>query len=80
MQRGANYVQKKGASQNVIDDVYWKGICYIEKCKAEKEMKEFYEKDKIKNEIQQRKLKTAGASSSGLPPGGGAKRGRGVGL
>jgi hypothetical protein len=71
---------KKNQAHNLIEDVFWRGIAYSDKCKAEKEMKQTAEKEKIKSDIQSRKLKTGTNSSFGLPPGGGAKRGRGVGL
>ena len=31
---------KKNQNMSIIDDIYWKGIIYIDKCRAEKEMRE----------------------------------------
>ena len=52
MQKGSIVLQKKVVGSCFIEDVYWKGVCYMDKCKAEKDLKESLEKDKIKSEIQ----------------------------
>jgi len=49
MQKG----QKAGpSSAELIEDIYWKGLSYHDVCKAERELKEIKDKEKIKQDIQ----------------------------
>ena len=40
-----------------MDDIYWRGVCYFDVCKAEKEIEEINHKERIKEEIQIKKNK-----------------------
>jgi hypothetical protein len=31
-----------------VDDIYWRGVCYFDVCKAEKEIEEINHKERIK--------------------------------
>ena len=48
---------QKSTSTDVIEDVYWKGISYHDLCRIERELKEKQDKEKIKQDIQQRRIK-----------------------
>ena len=41
----------KNIKDSLVDDIYWRGICYFDVCRAEKEIEEINHKHRIKEEI-----------------------------
>ena len=42
---------QKNIKDQYVDDIYWRGVCYFDICRAEKEIEEINNKQKIKEEI-----------------------------
>lgn len=62
-----DFKKRKGKGQKIAD-FYHKGICFIDFLKAEKELNDILEKEKIKNDIQSRKAKHGTARKMSRTP------------